>query len=76
MTRVRNRRLDRRSTGEDSTSDSSGNAGGDGHALASWFGSSHSASDHSVPDSSGNPSDGGWGGGDGGGGDGGGGGGD
>ena len=78
ITRVRNRRVDRRSTGEHSTSDSSGYACGDGRTLASWFGSGHSASDHSVTDSSGNPSDGGGGdsggGGDGGGGDGGGGG--
>jgi hypothetical protein len=78
MTRLQNRRVNRRSSGEHSTSDSSSYAGGDGWALASWFGSSHYASDHSVTDSSGNPSDGGGGdsggGGDGDGGDGGGGG--
>jgi hypothetical protein len=80
MTRLQNRRVNRRSSGEHSTSDSGNYAGGDGWALANWFGGGHCANDHSVTDSSGNPSDGGGGdsggGGDGGGGDGGGGGGD
>jgi hypothetical protein len=69
ITRLQNRRGNRRSSGDNSTADGGNYAGGDGWTIANWFGSIHS-----TLDSSGNPTD--FGGGDfGGGGDGGGGGG-
>ena len=68
MTRAERVKRNRRSAG-DSSIDSGSPSGGEGWAVASWFGG-----DHSATDSSGNPGD--FGGGDSGGGDGGGGGGD
>lgn len=70
MTRAERVRRNRRSVG-DTSIDGASTSGGEGWAVASWFGA-----DHSTTDSSGNPSDfgggnsgGGGGGGDGGGGD-------
>ncbi len=70
MTRLQNRRANRRVSSDGVGSDGGSFAGSDGGSVASWF-----VGHHSGFDSSGNPSDagGGDGGGDGGGGDGGGG---
>src|SRR5271154_5953250 len=70
MTRLQNRRENRRPSREGFT-DAGNYSGGDGGSISSWLGG-----DNSALDSSGNPSSDGGGGGDGGGSDGGGGGGD
>ena len=52
MTRLQNRRADRRSPGDGSGPDGGNHAGGDGRSFTSWFGG-----DNSVSDGSGNPVD-------------------
>jgi hypothetical protein len=52
MTRLQNRRGNRRSSGDNSSADGANYAGGDGWTIGNRFGG-----DHSALDSSGNPTD-------------------
>jgi hypothetical protein len=68
MTRLQNRRGNRRSSGDNSSTDGGNYVGGDGWTIANWFGGNHSTSDSSDNPSDSGGGDSGGGGSDGGGG--------